>query len=86
VKSILADNALPTKDSVERISLPANLAEIKATGAAADVQSQARDEFRKLFAKGYVATRVESVNSTVDYVLEPSKGIAGLHLPKFAED
>jgi predicted GNAT superfamily acetyltransferase len=86
VKSILADNALPTKDSVQRISLPSDLAEIKSGGAAASIQTKARDEFQKLFAKGYVATRVESADSTVDYVLEPAAGIAGLNLHKFAED
>ncbi len=86
VKSILADDALPIKESVERVSLPSNLAEIKSVGAAASIQTKAREEFQQLFAKGYVATRTESAGSTVDYFLELAAGIAGLNLPKIAED
>jgi predicted GNAT superfamily acetyltransferase len=86
VKSILADDTLPSKASVERVSLPANLAEIKAIGATANIQTKARDDFQRLFAQGCVATSVESSNSTVDYILEPATGIAGLNLAEFAEE
>jgi predicted GNAT superfamily acetyltransferase len=87
VKSILADNAPPTRRSVEHISLPANRAEMKGARVAGktQVQAKARDEFQNLFAKGCVATSVEPFDSTVDYILEPAAGIAGLHLDRFAE-
>jgi predicted GNAT superfamily acetyltransferase len=88
VKSILADNPLPARASTERISLPTNLDEIKSSdrAAAARVQLEAREQFKKRFAEDYVATEVESSGGTMDYILEPAVAIAGLRLPERAED
>jgi predicted GNAT superfamily acetyltransferase len=88
VKSILADDPLPAKGPVERITLPSNLDEIKASdsAAAARVQAEARAQFEKSFARGYAATSVESSGAAMDYILEPAAAIAGLHLPASVED
>src|SRR5208282_4552964 len=49
VKNILADNVVPSKDTAARISLPANLADLKASDrdAGARVQSAAREQFER---------------------------------------
>jgi predicted GNAT superfamily acetyltransferase len=88
VKSILADNALQSGDSTRRISLPANIREIKSADPAngARIQAVARGEFQKLFASGFVATAVEQSGETTDYILEPADSIAGLQLPTYKED
>ena len=88
VKSILADDAPPMKEPVERVSLPADLAEIRESdrAAAASVQVGTRERFRKLFAEGYVATGVESRDDATDYLLEPAAAIAGLRLTGLARD
>ena len=84
VKSILADNPSPMKDSAQRISVPANLAEIRDTDreAATRLQTLAREQFQKWFAKGYASTSVESRSDATDYLLEPASAIAGLRLPE----
>jgi predicted GNAT superfamily acetyltransferase len=88
VKSILADNSPPAGDSAEHISIPPNLDEIKARdpAAAAGLQAAAREKFQKLFARGYVATSVESKGAAAGYFLEPASGLAGLQLPVIADD
>lgn len=88
VKSILADDAPPLKESAERVSLPANLMEIRESdrAAAARVQAETRERFQKLFAEGHVATGVESRDSATDYILEPAAAIAGLRLSALAAD
>jgi predicted GNAT superfamily acetyltransferase len=88
VKSILADDPLPAKGPVEHITLPSNLAEIKAGDrpAAARIQAEAREQFQNWFAKGYVATNVESGGATMDYALEPASVVAGLQLPAPGEE
>lgn len=85
VKNILADNAIPSKDTAARIALPTNLGDMKAKDheAGAKVQSGAREQFQKYFAEGYVATSIEPHDaSTTEYVLEPEHDVAGLKLPK----
>jgi predicted GNAT superfamily acetyltransferase len=88
VKNILADNPLPSKGVAARISLPADLGAIKANDRAsgARIQSEVREKFRKLFADGYVATSIEPLGATTDYVLEPAAHIAGLSLPAVRND
>ncbi len=88
VKSILADDAPPVKDSAKRVSLPANLAEIRESDrtVAARVQAETREQFQKWFAEGYVAMGVESRDDAIDYLLEPAAAIAGLHLRVLAGD
>lgn len=87
VKSILADDLTASKDSVTRISLPANMDEIRASDreTAVRVQTEAREQFTKLFAEGFVATAVESRDAATDYILEPRDSIAGLHLAEIKE-
>lgn len=87
VKSILADNLSAAKGSVARISLPANIDEIRGSDreAALRIQTSAREQFTKRFAEGYVATAVESRNTEMDYILELRDAIAGLRLPEIAE-
>jgi predicted GNAT superfamily acetyltransferase len=87
VKSILADDALPSRNAVERVSLPTNIGEIKNTNPqeAERIQTKMREELQKAFASGYVATAVESSGVTTDYILEPANAIAGLKLPSLAE-
>ena len=83
VKNILADNVVPSKDTAARISLPADLGDIKASDrdAGVRVQSAAREEFERYFAQGYVATSVERRDASTDYILEPGGKISGLKLP-----
>jgi predicted GNAT superfamily acetyltransferase len=87
VKSILADNASPMKGSPERVSIRANLTEIKEGDreSAVHLQAQGREHFQKWFAKGYAATGVESREDGTDYLLEPAAAINGLRLPELAE-
>jgi predicted GNAT superfamily acetyltransferase len=87
VKHILADNPLPTKGPVARISLPSNLAEIKSADreVAASMQSAAREQFQKYFRSGCVATGVETQASATDYILEPLVAVAGLKLPEITD-
>jgi predicted GNAT superfamily acetyltransferase len=88
VKTILADDAPPINASAERVSVPTNIAEIRAgdRAAAARIQTLTREQFQTWFAKGYVATGVESRDSETDYLLEPAAQIARLRLPEMAED
>ena len=83
VKSILADDAKPMNDSAQRVAIPANFAEsgTRDREAATRLQALARDQFQEWFAKGYVATGVESRVGATDYLLEPATTIDGLRLP-----
>ena len=87
VKSILADDLSATKGTVARISLPANIDEIRANDceAALRFQAEARERFAKHFAEGYVATAVELRDDDMDYILERSDAMGGLRLPDLAE-
>lgn len=85
VKDILADNPQPTRANVQRISIPADIGDIKARDrdAGAQIQSRLRGEFEKCFASGYVATGFEASGATAEYVFEQAAEIAGLKLPAF---
>jgi predicted GNAT superfamily acetyltransferase len=85
VKSILAENPLPTAAGTQTISLPANLGTVKAQDreSAARLQTATRDHFRKLLHQGFIATSVERRGETVHYILEPAASIAGLRLPEY---
>jgi predicted GNAT superfamily acetyltransferase len=87
VKNILADSPLPAKGPVLRISLPANLGEIKSRDRedAARIQFAAREQFQKYFGVGCVATSLETHGTTTDYILEPAAAIGGLKLPELHE-
>jgi len=85
VKDILADNPPPSDVNALRVSIPADIGEIKNKNrdAAAQIQFQLRGQFEKCFASGYVATGFEAVGSTAEYVFEPANEISGLKLPAF---
>jgi predicted GNAT superfamily acetyltransferase len=86
VKSVLADDVRPMKASPERVPIPADFAEVKENdrAAAAQIQTEVREQFQKWFAKGYAATGVESREGVTDYLLEPSATINGVGLPELA--
>jgi predicted GNAT superfamily acetyltransferase len=82
VKSVLS-GAAPVLRSTARISLPSNIGEVKALDNAAGrrIQVEARQKFQDGFSKGYVATSIESIGATTDYILQPADMIAELDLP-----
>jgi predicted GNAT superfamily acetyltransferase len=86
VKSIIADHPVELRPSSERISIPENISDRKATdrNAALHIQSDVREQFQKRFAQGYAATGVEKRGTGVEYILEPVDAIAGLRLPPVA--
>ncbi len=88
VKSILADDPLPSKGPAAKIALSTDFAEIRASDleAAARIQAKAGEQFAEWFAKGYVATGIESSDGATSYILEPADAIAGLKLPEFREE
>ncbi|MBZ5694863.1 MAG: GNAT family N-acetyltransferase [Acidobacteriia bacterium] len=88
VKSILAGKRRPASKRAQRIALPENMEAIKAgdRAAAARIQRETREQFQQWFAKGFVATGVETRDAETAYLLEPAASIEGLRLPKFAED
>lgn len=83
VKSILADDPLPSVGRIVRVSLPADISRRKAAeqDEAVRVQSEAREQFQKWLSQGYAITGVERRGAAVDYILQPIDSIAGLHLP-----
>jgi predicted GNAT superfamily acetyltransferase len=83
VKSVFADDPRPVAANAERVEIPAPFGALRESdrAAAAGIQSKACDEFQRWFAKGYVATSVESRQEGMDYLLEPAGAIAGLQLP-----
>jgi predicted GNAT superfamily acetyltransferase len=87
VQRILGDDPCPATAGALRISLPANLPEIKSgdRSTALRAQSEAGAQFQKWFSLGYVATGAESNASASDYILEPAAAVAGLRLPAISE-
>ncbi len=83
VKSILADDPMPSKSGIARIPLPADISELKSADrdGALRIQSEIGEQFQKWFAQGYAVTAVEKLGATADYLLEPADAIAGLRLP-----
>lgn len=88
VKNILADNPSPIAAAAQRVSIPADIGDIKIKNreAAEHIQSAVRVQFEKYFAEGYVATGIEAAGATTDYIFEKSDEIAGLQLPAFHEE
>ena len=85
VINILGESPLPAAAGAQTISLPADLGEVRTQNreSAARLQSETRDQFRKLLHQGFIATSVERRGETVDYILEPAASIAGLRLPEY---
>lgn len=88
VKDILAGNPPPVGADVRRVSMPADIGEIKNKNrnAATHIQSEIRGQFEKVFRGGYIATGFDAGDATVEYILEPADEVAGLHLPAIHED
>jgi predicted GNAT superfamily acetyltransferase len=88
VKEILAGNQPPANPATKRISVPANISEMKSkdrtTGAR--VQAETRQQFLGLCGKEYVATGIENRGATTDYLLEPRDSVAGVHLPEWEQE
>lgn len=84
VKQIVAGSPPRVSDRAVRVSLPASIAQLKAEDRIAGerVQREAREQFQRRFAEGYVATSLEFGEANVDYILEPADAISGLQLPK----
>lgn len=82
VNSLLA-GSMPRISKAERIPVPTDISELKAsdTSGAVRVQSKVREQFQHWFAKGYAVTSIESRGGNTDYILEPAQSIAGLTLP-----
>ena len=85
VRGILTGTPCAVGDTVERISLPTRISELKSKDSAAGARSQkeARESFEKHFHAGYVATGIEARVDVTDYILEPSGSIGGLRLPEY---
>jgi predicted GNAT superfamily acetyltransferase len=88
VRSVVADARAPVGGAGTRIEFPRDFSRIRDTDldAAKKIQSEVRDRFEGLFAKGYVATGIETRDSMASYTLEPRDEIAGLSLPPLRED
>lgn len=88
VKEILAGNLPPANPGVQRISIAANISELKKRDRASGerVQALTRQHFLKLFGKEFVATGVENRGDTTDYLLEPRDSVAGVHLPELTPE
>lgn len=88
VKEILAGNQPPVNPGAQRISIAANISEVKSTDRAtgARVQALTRQSFLKWFGKEFVATGIENREDTTDYLLEPRDSVAGVHLPELTPE
>jgi predicted GNAT superfamily acetyltransferase len=82
VVSNLTSNLI-SKGLTERIPLPSNIGDIKSQDPEAAIRIQAglRGQLQKAFAKGQVATSIETRTVRTDYILEPHNQISGLYLP-----
>ena len=65
-------------DGAARISIPSNIGEqrTRKRDAAERIQSEVRSQFESLFAKGYVATAIESTGASTDYILQSQNAVA----------
>jgi predicted GNAT superfamily acetyltransferase len=88
VKSVLADDLRPGGATVERIAIADQFTALRESdrAAAARIQSQAGEQFRSWFAKGYAASGVESREGRTDYLLEPAAAINGLNLAALTKE
>lgn len=88
VRCIADDRPVPHGKIAERISLPRNIAEIRANDpdAAIAIQSEFRGRCERAFAGGLVVVGVDLRDSTVDYVLQPHDNIPGLRLPALVSE
>lgn len=82
VRNVLAGKPLPMTPA-GKISIPSNVGDVRSRDrvAGAQVQTEARENFERAFAKGLVATYIERRGPVTDYILEPAGAIAGLPFP-----
>ena len=75
--------ASPDSGSIARISIPADIGEVKNRdrAAAERVQSEVRERFQEWFARDYVVTGLESKQRVVHYLLEPVSSVSGNIFP-----
>ncbi len=85
VKSILADNPIPSNSPARTVSLPTRIGELRANdrASAEKIQTEVRGQFEKLLHSGFVVTGFERREVTTDYILEPAQSVAGLRLPEY---
>jgi len=85
VKATLEGDPLAESSSGERVSLPSNIAQVKAENpeAAVRIQTALRERMQLAFSRGLVATSIESSEGGTNYVLEDRSRIAGLTLAEF---
>jgi predicted GNAT superfamily acetyltransferase len=81
-EAIAVDKPVALSEIAGRVSLPSNIAQLKATDqvAAEQVQSEARKQFIEAFDAGLVATAVESHGNRTDYLFERADAVPGLKL------
>jgi predicted GNAT superfamily acetyltransferase len=86
VRSVVDEGkpCIPGSGQVARVSLPANIGELKNRdrAAAEAIQTRVRNEFQSWFARDYVVTGLEPKDLNIDYVLEPAAECAGRLFPK----
>jgi predicted GNAT superfamily acetyltransferase len=77
VRRILAGKkpSAPIPPKAVSIMIPKGLEELKGSdpGHARELQSEVRQKFELLFAKGYTATAVQPTKTGMDYILEPGR-------------
>jgi len=71
-------------DGAARISIPSNIGEqrTRKRDAAERIQFEVRSQFESLFAKGYVATAIESTGATTEYILQSQNAVAADIFPQ----
>jgi len=71
VENVLAGRRTPGREVVARVTLPANIVELKQSDpeAARREQTRAREEFQRLFSEGLVVTGFEGGEETASYLL-----------------
>lgn len=84
VRCIVEGRPLSTGVVAERISLPREIAAIRAKDpdAAIRIQSDLRSQCERAFSQDLVVTGIELRDSRVDYLLQRADAIPGLSLPR----
>lgn len=83
VRSVLSGISSPPKGASERVTLPSNIAEIRATdpASAERVQTAARAQLLQAFSRGFAAIGIEARGVRTDYILKQVDAVGGLEIP-----
>jgi predicted GNAT superfamily acetyltransferase len=83
VRSAIAGEVRVTQGPAERVSLPTNIADIRASdpASAERVQTAMRGQFLQAFSRRYAAVGIESHGVRTDYVLRPLSELNGAGIP-----